>query len=210
MLRADRVSISYGKKRVIENLDLTIAQGKSLAVIGPSGCGKSSLLYLLSGLRRPSSGRVLFNGHDLWQREQDRLKLRRTHFGFVFQQPFLINYLTVLENICVAALDESAAEDRGRVLLQQLRMDGMEDKFPYELSGGQRQRVAIGRALINSPKVIFADEPTASLDSSNAATVVMLLKDYQKANGSAMVMVTHDNRLLEGFDEVLNMESENV
>ena len=206
MLIAENIGLSYGREHVFSDITLEISSGAGLAVVGKSGCGKSSLLYVLSGLRKPTTGKVFFDGIELWRQDTDRLKLRRRHFGFIFQQHFLINYLTVRENILVPSFAEDDSAVRADELIDELGLSGLESRFPYELSGGQRQRVALGRALINNPKVIFADEPTASLDRANAGVALGLIRRYQQKNGSALVLVTHDASQVEGFDHVLSLQ----
>lgn len=207
LLTTDNVYFSYGEKTIIKGLNLSLSQGDTLGVVGDSGCGKSTLLYLLSGLKKPISGVVRMEDKDLWESREQRLLIRRRDFGFVFQQHFLINYLTVLENVLVPSFSPKNDEKKALELLGVLGMGTYENKFPYQLSGGQRQRVAIARALINAPKVIFADEPTASLDLTNSKLVIELLKDYQRKHNSALVFVTHDLSLVESFDHVLKLAS---
>lgn len=203
MLRGENLGFSYGEKELFSNLDLSLEKGEVLGVIGKSGSGKSSLLFVLSGLKRPGQGKVEFKGFDLWSSEKKRLALRRREFGFVFQQHFLINYLTVLENVMVTQEDPGMGKDKALEILGFLELSGLENSFPYELSVGQRQRVAVARAFMNDPSVIFADEPTASLDQENARTVVRLLKEYREQQGSSMVFVTHDRSLVKGFDRLI-------
>lgn len=193
----------------VRGVNLRLEPGRLYGVMGPSGNGKSSLLYLLSGLRLPSSGEVLFQNREYRQLGPKGLAdLRRAHFGFVFQQHFLINYLTVFENVLLAAQgdDQGAPGDRlsGEEvieLLSRLGLRRMRQKYPYELSGGERQRVAVARALANRPRVVFADEPTASLDRASAAEVVRLLEEYRDAGGT-VILVTHDREVLRNADHV--------
>lgn len=190
----------------VNEVNFAIPPTRYVGIIGPSGSGKSSLLYLLSGLKKPTSGDVEFAGQSYGKISRSTLyRLRREKFGFIFQQHFLINYLTVLENVLVplgtnTKKDISAAEE----LLDSVGLLEKKNRFPYQLSGGQRQRVSVARALINRPEIIFADEPTASLDRHTGRRVMEVLN---KARGnSALVVVTHDEQMLQDADLVYEME----
>ena len=205
LLQAVDVTLSYrdGQNIVyaVREVDLTVAAGEFVGILGPSGSGKTSLLYVLSGIRLAGAGQVYFNGQDIDTDVVSREELRRRNFGFVFQQYFLINYLSVLQNIVVGAPTEDAqSRERARELVAELGMAGLEGRKPYELSAGQRQRVAIGRALINSPRVVFADEPTANLDPSTGANVMEVLTSMRKR--SSLIVVSHDEEIL-GHAEAL-------
>ena len=208
ILRAGDITLTYQDGRnviyAVKGVDLTIAAGEFVGILGPSGSGKTSLLYALSGIRRPVSGQVYLNGQPLDAAGSSRETLRRRTFGFVFQQNFLINYLNVVQNIVVGALREDAeSRERSRALVERLGMAGLEHRKPYELSAGQRQRVAIGRAMVNEPLVLFADEPTANLDHATGATVMELLTEIQEQ--TALVVVSHDETVLEGADTLYRM-----
>ena len=205
LLQAVNVTLTYrdGQNIVyaVREVNLTVAAGEFVGILGPSGSGKTSLLYVLSGIRRAGAGQVYFNGQDIDTDVVSREKLRRRNFGFVFQQYFLINYLSVLQNIVVGAPKEDAqSRERARELVAELGMAGLEDRKPYELSAGQRQRVAIGRAMINSPRVVFADEPTANLDPSTGASVMEVLTSMRER--SSLIVVSHDEEIL-GHAEAL-------
>ncbi len=210
MLTAEGVSLVYragGVETVaVRDVSLTIGEGEFTGLMGPSGNGKSSLLYLLSGLKAPTAGTVAFTGRDYRSLGPEGLSdLRRREFGFVFQQHFLINYLTVLENVLVAARPgDRAARERALDLLERLGLQGCRRRLPHQLSGGQRQRVAVARALVGRPRIVFADEPTASLDRATASEVVRALEQYRDGGGS-VVLVTHDHAVLSGADRVLTM-----
>ena len=196
MIQATDVSLVYNdhEKQVFACKEVTIEvkQGEFLGILGPSGSGKSSLLYLLSGLKNPTSGVISHQGTDLQTlSDQARAQLRLKRFGFVFQQPFLLGYLTALENILAIS---PTSKDRAQDLLAELGLKDKLHRLPHELSGGERQRVCVARALINQPEVIFADEPTAALDHTNGEQVVQLLNQH-RGNGS-LVMVTHDPSML--------------
>lgn len=186
----------------VKDISLTLAPGKVYGIMGPSGSGKSSLLYLLSGLKRVSGGVARFGSFDFGKLpEPEVLALRRQRFGFVFQQPFLLGYLTALENVLLAApRPDQAAQNKAMERLELLGLKGKEGRYPAQLSGGERQRVAIVRALMNDPEVLFADEPTAALDRTNGRNVVEALSQW-RGKGS-VVIVTHDPIMVEGADAV--------
>jgi len=190
----------------VNDVTLTLPNTGLIGIIGPSGSGKSSLMYCLSTLKESTSGDIIYNGKkfsDLTRGELERL--RREQFGFVFQHHFLIGYMSVMDNVMVAANGNMAEkEQRAQELLQEMRIKSTEfKKKPKQLSGGQRQRCAIARALINEPKVLFADEPTASLDHENAFRVMHYLKAYAKEH--LVLVITHDHSILEGADRVIEI-----
>ncbi|MBI4788016.1 MAG: ABC transporter ATP-binding protein [Chloroflexi bacterium] len=209
MLQAHEISLVYrngeGATYAVNRVSVDVNDGEFLGIVGPSGSGKSSLLYLMSGLKHANEGRIVFDGRDYSVLGDGGLvALRRARFGFIFQQHFLINYLTVLENVLVGALErDKTALLRAKELLAELGMEAMLKRFPWQLSIGQRQRVAIARALINNPAVVFADEPTASLDQATGYQVVELLARY-RGKGS-IVFVTHDPEMLSEADRVIRM-----
>ena len=199
LLQAVNVTLTYrdGQNIIyaVREVNLAVAAGEFVGIIGPSGSGKTSLLYVLSGIRPAGAGQVYFNGQDIDTDVVSREELRRRNFGFVFQQYFLINYLSVLQNIVVGApTDDAQSRERARELVAELGMAGLEGRKPYELSAGQRQRVAIGRAMINSPRVVFADEPTANLDPSTGANVMEVLTSMRER--SSLIVVSHDEEIL--------------
>lgn len=188
------------------DVTLQVKPGEFLGILGPSGSGKSSLLYLLSGLKNPTSGTITHLGKDLQTlNDHQRADLRKKHFGFVFQQPFLLGYLTALENIL--AISPSSGR-RAEDLLAELGLKDKLHRLPHELSGGERQRVCVARALVNEPEVIFADEPTAALDHTNGEQVVQLINQY-RGNGS-LVMVTHDPTMLGEAHRIVKMSNGQV
>lgn len=185
------------------DVDLDVQPGEFLGILGPSGSGKSSLLYLLSGLKTPTHGSVSYNSTNLASLPDDeRSKLRLKEFGFVFQQPYLLGYLTALENVLLAVPGQPLREEAFE-LLKKLNLDSKSHRLPHELSGGERQRVCVARALLGSPKVIFADEPTAALDHKNGIQVVELLNENRGAG--SLVMVTHDPSMLEKADRIVQL-----
>jgi putative ABC transport system ATP-binding protein len=191
----------------VDTVSLSVEHGSFVGLIGPSGSGKSSLMYLLSGLKRPTRGTVAFDSHDYRQMSAPALmQLRRQRYGFVFQQHFLINYLTALENVMVGAVKPN--HDVVAYAQELLRRVGLGDKLrqrPYQLSIGERQRVAVARALVHRPAIVFADEPTASLDQATGREVINLLVDYRLGGGGSVVVVTHDPAMLTDADRVLQM-----
>jgi len=213
LLRARGLRKDYGKGealvRAVDEVDLDVATGETLAVMGPSGCGKSTLLHLLGGLDRPSAGELWLN-----DRRTDRLSeralagLRRGEIGFVFQAFHLMDELTARENIELPALlagrSPREARRRALALLDRVGLADRADHLPSALSGGQRQRVAIARALVNDPLVVLADEPTGNLDS--AATLdVLRLFEHLHASGLTLVIVTHDERVAATADRLVSM-----
>lgn len=214
MLACEGLTLRYkdghNENVVLENVDLTVENGRNVVLLGPSGSGKSSLLYLLSGLKKPSAGRVLVDGADVSVLSANRYAdLRRRRFGYIFQMHFLIPYLTVLENVLTGA-PRMNGEARGKAmtLLKELDIDRYAKKRIHELSGGERQRVAVARALVSDPEVIFADEPTASLDHKNAVEIIRLLKEYK--SDSTLLMATHDTSILAGDETVWHIENRKV
>ena len=189
-----------GESRVValDRASLTIAPGDFISIMGPSGSGKSTLLHLLSGLDRPTSGRLTYDGRDIYRLTDRELSaFRRRSIGFIFQQFHLLPVLTARENIIMPLLLDKKQPDEP--YLQKLAgLLGIQDRLthlPHELSGGQQQRVAIARALIAKPDIIFADEPTGNLDSRSGGEVMELLKTVGKEMGKALVVITHDSRI---------------
>lgn len=187
---------------------LEIRPNEFVGILGPSGSGKSSLLYLLSGLKMPTRGQIEYEGLDLAElSDEQRSQLRLREFGFLFQQPFLLGYLTALENALLSAPGKNH-RDRAQELLGSLGLGEKTHRFPHELSGGEKQRVCVARSLLGNPKVVFADEPTAALDHANGLHVVELLNKHRE--GGALVMVTHDETMLEGADRILRIAEGSV
>ena len=201
-IEANELSKVYGEgeNRVVamDQASLTIAPGDFLSIMGPSGSGKSTLLHLLSGLDRPTSGRLTYDGRDIYDLSDKALSaFRRRRIGFIFQQFHLLPVLTARENILMPLLldKKQPDEDYLQELVQLLVIGDRLHHLPHELSGGQQQRVAIARALIAKPDVIFADEPTGNLDSRSGGEVMDLLRAVQEKLGTALVVITHDSRV---------------
>jgi putative ABC transport system ATP-binding protein len=200
LVEARNVARSFGETPALRGANLAIGGGEIVAIMGPSGSGKSTLLHCLAGIYKPDSGEVWFDGQrvDEWS-EDRRTKLRRSAFGFVFQFGQLVPELSTADNVALPLLlnkvSRKEAYRRAVSWLGRLGLEGLEGRRSGELSGGQAQRVAIARALVGEPKVVFADEPTGSLDSLTGENVMNLLVDSARALGTTVVLVTHDARV---------------
>ncbi len=201
---------SGGKElTVLHNVSFSIPSGDSFAIVGPSGSGKTTLLGLCAGLDRSSSGSVILNGVKLDTLDEDeRAAVRNQYVGFVFQNFQLIPTLTALENVMVPLelRGERNAEKRAMELLQKVGLADRHDHYPAQLSGGEQQRIAIARAFSNSPKILFADEPTGNLDADTKETVENLLFELNKEAGTTLVLVTHDLDLASRTNHVLKLQ----
>ncbi|GIP19991.1 ABC transporter ATP-binding protein [Paenibacillus sp. J22TS3] len=212
----DQITHVYGdgdsQLKVLDQLSLQVNAGELVAVIGPSGSGKSTFLSIAGALLTPTSGQVFVDGEKLSEHSAHELEqLRLNHIGFIFQSANLIPYLKVEEQLLLVAklagTDKDKAVSRARELLERLGLQHRRRHYPHQLSGGERQRVAIARAWMNNPAVLYADEPTASLDATRGHEVVSMLAGEVKAEGKAAVMVTHDERVLSLCDRVLRLEN---
>ena len=193
---------------VLDDVSFSVEPGEFVVIKGSSGSGKSTLLSLLSGLDSPTTGRVFVAGVDITDLSEDELAPLRNHtIGFVFQSFHLVPSLDALENIMFPAelAGDSQAEARARALLERVGLAGRAGNFPHQLSGGEKQRVAICRALINDPKVLFADEPTGNLDSKNGAGILDLLRDLHRERQTTLVMVTHADEIADMAERVLTL-----
>jgi len=201
MLRCESLAKSYpsgGRElTVLKNITFALEAGGFLAIVGPSGSGKTTLLGLLAGLDRPTSGRVVLDGHDLAALSEDeRSRLRGDKVGFVFQSFQLIPTLTARENVQVPLeLRGEPAEERAEELLVRVGLGGRGHHYPAQLSGGEQQRVALARAFCHRPKILFADEPTGNLDAATGASVIDLMVELNRELGTTLVLVTHDPEL---------------
>lgn len=193
--------------QVLKDNSFTIEAGEFVAILGPSGSGKSTLLTIAGGLQKPSSGQVIISGQDISQLSNaDLAKLRLEEIGFILQASNLVPYLTVADQFVLFDKVKKANNSQYRdQLLEQLGIADLADKYPEDLSGGEQQRVAIAKALYNDPTLILADEPTASLDTDRAYEVVDILAQEAKDKQKAIVMVTHDKRMIEKCDRILEM-----
>ncbi len=212
MLVASNLQKEYpsgaGALAVLKQVSFTIPQGSLVAIVGPSGSGKTTLLGLLAGLDVPSGGTVSLDGVELnGLTEDDRARLRGEKVGFIFQTFQLIPTLTALENVQVPLelRGEAGSAERATMLLDRVGLADRMDHFPTQLSGGEQQRVAIARAFANSPKILFADEPTGNLDGVTGAKIVELLEQLNKSSGSTVVIVTHDMTLAERAGRIIRL-----
>lgn len=209
MLQAENLTLTYqdGDTVVyaVKDISLLVRDHQFIGILGPSGSGKSSLLYLLSGLRQPTQGEIYLDDRAYSKiSESERVALRRSEYGFVFQQHFLINYLTAFENVMVSApAHDKPHGEQAEALLADLGMADKLHRFPYELSGGERQRVAIARAMIHRPRLIFADEPTGLLDRHTGLQVMALLRSYR--DQGSLIAVTHNPEILAEADLIISM-----
>lgn len=194
------------KVYAMRNISLQLPDKGLVGIIGPSGSGKSTMMYTMSTMKNLTSGEILYNGKPITNiKESERQTLRRDEFGFIFQRHYLVPYLTAVENAVLAAnWPKKEAVEKARKILLDIGLKKNElDKIPAKLSGGQRQRVAIARAMMNDPKVLFADEPTASLDHENAYLVMDRLREY--AMERLVIVITHDHSILKSTDMTIEV-----
>jgi ABC-type lipoprotein export system ATPase subunit len=201
------VSKTYaaGRDRLVEAVhavDLAVDKGEFVVITGRSGCGKTTLLNLIAGLARPTSGAVLIEGRDIWElSDVQRSFLRNRTFGFVFQYPSLMPSLTVLENVLLPTIffpqnGERSAQDRARALLEIVGLADKSSVYPRQLSAGQQQRAVIARSLVNDPRVLLADEPTSNLDEQSEKEVISLFQEVHASRGITVLLVTHASQLV--------------
>ena len=213
ILRVEHLSKIYGKGenevRALDDVSFSVEKGQFVAIIGPSGSGKSTLLHILGGVDRPTAGKVFLEGQDVFAQNEDQLAIfRRRQVGLIYQFYNLIPVLNVTENITLPVLMDGRKVNQERLenLLTTLALKGREKHLPNQLSGGQQQRVSIGRALMNSPAVVLADEPTGNLDSKNSQEIVELLKLSNKQYGQTLVIITHDESIALQADRIITIE----
>lgn len=215
VIKISNLSHSFGSKKlqkqVLYNIDLDIKQGEIIILMGQSGSGKTTLLTLIGGLRSIQKGSVKILEQELYQANYNKLVQIRRQIGYVFQGHNLLEFLTAVQNVEMSAKlqkDGNNREIRARSLkmLQAVGLENRVNYYPDALSGGQKQRVAIARALVNSPQLILADEPTAALDSQSGRNVVEILQKLAKKQNCAILIVTHDNRILDIADRIIEME----
>ena len=213
ILRAENLTKKYGKKEseviAVDNVSFSVEKGEFLAIVGSSGSGKSTLLHLLGGVDRPTSGKVYVDGKDIYSLNDDNLAIfRRRQVGIIYQFYNLIPILNVEENITLPCdLDGNKVdENRLNELLKSLGLENRRKHLPNELSGGQQQRVSIGRAMINNPAIILADEPTGNLDSKSSEEIVELLKMTNKKYKQTIIMITHNLEIANEADRVITIE----
>ena len=211
VISATDLNKSFGTLKVVKDVNFNVKKGEFVSIVGKSGSGKTTLLSLLSGLERPSSGRVTLNGREITESSENELALiRREMVGFIFQSFHLIPTLSAWENVALplfpVKMTTEQRRERAMELLRQMEMENRSDHLPATLSGGEKQRVAIARALVNSPKVVFADEPTGNLDSATSGAIMEILNHLHVNNGLSLVMVTHDLDLAGSSDRIVRMQ----
>ncbi|MDD7180007.1 MAG: ABC transporter ATP-binding protein [Eubacteriales bacterium] len=213
ILRVENLTKIYGKGenevRALDDVSFSVNKGEFIAVIGPSGSGKSTLLHILGGVDRPTSGRVLMDGKDVYAQNEEQLAIfRRRQVGLIYQFYNLIPVLNVTENITLPVLMDGQRVNRDRLseLITTLGLTGRENHLPNQLSGGQQQRVSIGRALMNAPAVVLADEPTGNLDSKNSKEIVDLLKISNEKYGQTLIVITHDESIALQADRIISID----
>lgn len=213
IIKAENLTKTYGSGdnavRALDNVSFSVEKGEFLAIIGPSGSGKSTLLHILGGVDRPTSGKVYMNGEDIYAQNEEQLAIfRRRYVGLIYQFYNLIPVLDVVENMTLPVLMDGRKvnEERLAELLEILSLKDRQKNLPNQLSGGQQQRVSIGRALMNAPSVVLADEPTGNLDSRNSQEIVELLKLSNKKYGQTLIVITHDEQIALQADRVIAIE----
>jgi ABC-type lipoprotein export system ATPase subunit len=215
LLSGKGLSKNYGDLKVVKDVSLSVKAGEFVCLVGKSGCGKTTLLSLLSGLERPTSGQVMLDGKDVTSATEDELALFRRHnVGFIFQSFNLIPTLSAWENVALplfpVAMTEQERERRSLDLLEKMELGHRSAHLPAALSGGEKQRVAIARALINHPKVLFADEPTGNLDSATGDAIMEILNRLHRQEGVGVLMVTHEVELAKTADRLIRMHDGEV
>lgn len=213
ILRVENLRKTYGhgenQVHALDGVSFSVNQGEFVAIIGPSGSGKSTLLHILGGVDRPTGGKVYMNGHDVYAQSDDQLAVfRRREVGLIYQFYNLIPVLNVVENITLPVLmdGQKVNEQRLRELITTLGLEKREKHLPNQLSGGQQQRVSIGRALMNAPAVVLADEPTGNLDSANSQEIVELLKLSNQKYNQTLIVITHDENIALQADRIIAIE----
>ena len=213
ILRVENLTKVYGKGenevRALDGVSFSVEKGEFVAIIGPSGSGKSTLLHILGAVDEPSSGKVFMDGKDVFKQNEDQLAIfRRRQVGLVYQFYNLIPVLDVVENITLPVQLDGRKINRERLqdMVALLGLHGREKHLPNQLSGGQQQRVSIGRALMNSPSVVLADEPTGNLDSKNSQEIMELLKKSNRKYNQTLIMITHDENIALQADRIIAIE----
>lgn len=213
ILKVENLCKTYGKGEnivhALDNVSFSVSKGEFVAIIGPSGSGKSTLLHILGGVDRPTSGKVFMDGCDVYSQNEDQLAVfRRRQVGLIYQFYNLIPVLNVTENITLPVLMDGQKVNNERLneLITTLKLNGRENHLPNQLSGGQQQRVSIGRALMNAPAVVLADEPTGNLDSKNSREIMELLKYSNERYDQTLIIITHDENIALQADRILTVE----
>ena len=213
ILRIQNLTKIYGSGdtvvKALDNVSFSVQKGEFVAIIGPSGSGKSTLLHILGGVDRPTSGKVFIEDNDIYALNETKLAVfRRRQIGLIYQFYNLIPVLNVEENITLPLLLDGRKVDRAYLqrLIDTLGISERLSHLPNQLSGGQQQRVSIGRALVNNPAIVLADEPTGNLDSKNSAEIVELLKHFNHENHQTLIVITHDERIALQADRIISIE----
>lgn len=213
MIQVEHLSKVYGKGEnevvALNDVSFSVKKGEFVVIIGPSGSGKSTLLHILGGVDRPTKGKVYFDGVDVYQQKEDQLAIfRRRRVGLIYQFYNLIPILNVVENMTLPVLMDGREVNQEFLteLVATLGLEGKEKKLPNELSGGQQQRTSIGRALMTSPLVVLADEPTGNLDSKNSQEIIQLLKASNKKYNQTLIVITHDENIALQADRIIAIE----
>ena len=213
ILRVENLTKIYGKGanevKALDDVSFSVNKGDFVAIIGPSGSGKSTLLHILGGVDKPTSGKVFMDGSDVYSQDDEKLAIfRRRQVGLIYQFYNLIPVLNVVENMTLPVLLDSRQvnEDRLLELIHILNLGGREHNLPNQLSGGQQQRVSIGRALMNAPAVVLADEPTGNLDSKNSQEIIELLKESNRKYKQTLIMITHDENIALQANRIISIE----
>lgn len=213
ILKVENLTKTYGKKdtevKALDNISFSVNKGEFIAIVGASGSGKSTLLHLIGGVDKPTSGKVYINGKDIYSLSKDEIAIfRRNEIGLIYQFYNLIPILNVKENITLPCDLGGKKVDEKRLdeIIQMLGLENRKEHLPNELSGGQQQRVAIGRALINNPSIILADEPTGNLDSKASKEIIDLLKNSNKKYNQTILLITHDENIAKQADRIITIQ----
>ena len=213
ILKVQNLTKKYGKKDTevvaLDNVSFSVEKGEFIAIVGASGSGKSTLLHLMGGVDKPTSGKVFINDKDIYQLSKDDLAIfRRREIGIIYQFYNLIPIVNVKENILLPCnLDGKKVEEKHlQEIIELLGLSNREEHLPNQLSGGQQQRVAIGRAIINNPSIILADEPTGNLDSKSSKEIIELLKKSNKKYNQTILLITHDMSIAEQADRIIKIQ----
>ena len=213
IVKVENLTKTYGEGvnqvKALDDVSFSIDKGDFVAIIGPSGSGKSTLLHILGGVDKPTSGKVFMDGNDVYNQDDEKLAIfRRRQVGLIYQFYNLIPVLNVVENMTLPVLMDNRAINEGRLseLLTTLSLHGRENHLPNQLSGGQQQRVSIGRALMNAPALVLADEPTGNLDSKNSQDIIELLKESNRKYNQTLIIITHDENIALQANRIISID----
>ena len=208
MITTSNIIHQYNKENTIIFEDISLSEGSQVLIVGNSGCGKTTILHVLGGLLKPSQGEIFINEQSLYEKKPSEIdSFRGKNIGIVFQAPHFINSFTIEDNLFLTQELAGVKKNKKRVVevLERVKLVHKLKAKVFELSQGEKQRITIARAIINSPKIILADEPTSSLDDSSCQDVIQLLKESAEAENATLIIVTHDQRLIESFNEIIKM-----